>query len=361
MINNRKVFIIAEAGVNHNGSMEIAKEMIDVARNVGADAIKFQSFKAENLLVKSAPKAAYQKKVTNPRESQFEMIKKLELSFENHRELFDYSRKKGILFLSTPFDLESLDLLTSRFKLPIIKIPSGEITNPLLLLKVAQLKRKVILSTGMSNLGEIEDALSVLAFGFLKLPDNPSTENCRRALQSSVGKKALREKVTLLHCTTEYPASYKDVNLRVMETLKLAFELEVGLSDHSNGIAIPIAAVALGAKVIEKHFTLDRSLPGPDHKASLIPGELEMMVSGIRAVEDGFGSSQKIPAPCEEKNMVIARKSLVALRKIRTGEQFTKENLGVKRPGSGISPMQFWHFIGREASKKYFKDQLISE
>ncbi|MFA4133389.1 MULTISPECIES: N-acetylneuraminate synthase [unclassified Brevibacillus] len=353
------VFIIAEAGVNHNGSVEMAKQLILAAANAGADAVKFQTFKSEKVISKFAEKASYQKSTTGSDESQLEMVKKLELSAEAHYELMAYCDQCNIQFLSTPFDMESVDLLVEKMKVTLLKIPSGEITNGPLILKIAQTGLPVILSTGMATLGEIEQALSVLAFGYTVTNQSPSLQAFHNAFLSKAGQKALKEKVQLLQCTTEYPSPYEDVNLNAMNTMFHAFGLPVGLSDHTEGIAIPIAAVARGAIVIEKHFTLDKRLPGPDHKASLEPEELKAMVKSIRQVEVAIGSSLKTPAPSEIKNKEIARKSLVAARNIRSGETFTEENLMCKRPGNGISPMYYWEMIGQVAKKDYQEDEVI--
>lgn len=353
-----KSYIIAEAGVNHNGSLEMARRLVEVAAEAGADAVKFQTFRAEKLVSRSAPKAEYQTRTTGSEESQFEMIRKLELDEAAHADLIEHSRRCGIQFLSTPFDLESVDLLAGRFDLPLLKIPSGDITNAPLLLKAACTGKPVILSTGMSTLGEVEEALGVLAFGYGGGKD-PSQAAFRAAYASPGLREALAGKVTLLHCTTEYPAPLAEVNLKVMETLKGAFGLPVGYSDHTAGIAIPVAAVALGASVIEKHFTLDRTLPGPDHKASLEPGELREMVAALRAVELALGSARKHPTPSELKNMAVARKSLVASRSLAAGETFSCGNLGVKRPGGGISPMQYFDLLGRRAAGDLAEDEQV--
>ncbi|HHY20996.1 MAG TPA: N-acetylneuraminate synthase, partial [Bacilli bacterium] len=297
----KKTFIIAEAGVNHNGSLQMAKELIDVATEAGADAVKFQTFRAGELASEVAPKAEYQLETTSSSESQFEMLKKLELTVEAHQELIDYCREKNIQFLSTPFDFPSVKLLTETFDLPIIKIPSGEITNAPLLLEIAKTKRKIILSTGMSTLGEIEQALSVLAYGLTSDCVTPSLEAFNDAFCSTEGQEALIKYVSLLHCTTEYPTPFSEVNLRVIDTLAQAFGLPVGFSDHTVGITAPIAAVARGATIIEKHFTLDRNLPGPDHKASLEPRELTGMVKAIRETELALGQPYKIPTVSEQK------------------------------------------------------------
>ena len=330
-----KTFIIAEAGVNHNGSIETAKKMIDEAANFGADAVKFQSFKAEKLVSKLAQKAEYQLETTDKSESQYEMIKKLELDVDAHQELLDYCNKKGIQFLLSPFDLESIDLL-NELGLEIFKIPSGEIINLPYLEKIGKLNKSVILSSGMSDIGEIEDALDVLI-------ENGTKKN----------------KITVLQCNTEYPTPYEDVNLKGMITIKNAFKVKIGFSDHTPGIEIPIAAVALGAEVIEKHFTLDKNMEGPDHKASLEPNEFAEMVKSIRNVEKALGSGIKKPSPSETKNIPIARKSIVAIKPIKKGELFTEDNIGIKRPGSGISPMRWYEIIGAVAQKIYSNDELI--
>lgn len=354
-----KVYIIAEAGVNHNGSLERAKEMVRAAAKAGADAIKFQTFKAENLVSKSAPKAAYQLHATNKKETQYEMLKRLQLDAAMHKELLQCCKEQNIEFLSTPFDSKSLALLAGDFHLPKIKIPSGEITNAPFILEIAQTQKPVILSTGMSFLGEIETALSVLAFGYLGNGGKPSLKVFEHAYSSDEGQLVLREKVTLLHCTTEYPALYAEVNLRCIDTLKRAFGLPVGYSDHTEGIAIPLAAAARGASVIEKHFTLDRNLEGPDHKASLEPNELESMVLGIRQIEQALGTGRKAPARSELKNKNIVRKSLVAKTAIQQGEVFTNGNITAKRPGSGISPFAYWDNLGKKAMKDYQKDEQV--
>ncbi len=333
----KKTFIIAEAGVNHNGSFELARKLIDVAVDAGADAVKFQTFNAEKVVSKYAPKAEYQKKTTTADESQLEMVKKLELDKVAHEELLAYCRTRNIQFLSTPFDLESIDLL-NKLGLEIFKIPSGEITNLPYLRKIGALKKEIILSTGMANLGEIEAALDVLTGAGAELKD-----------------------ITVLHCNTEYPTPFEDVNLRAMLTIKAAFPgVQVGYSDHTLGIEIPIAAVAMGATVIEKHFTLDKNMEGPDHRASLEPDELKVMVHAIRNIEKALGNGIKKPSPSELKNKPIARKSIVATRNIRKGEPFTEENLTVKRPGTGISPMRWDEVIGRKAEKDYQEDEEIS-
>jgi len=354
-------YIIAEAGVNHNGSIDMAKKLIDVAAEAGADIVKFQTFKAEKVISKNAPKADYQTQTTDKGESQLEMVRKLELDEAAHRTLIEHCRERHIEFLSTPFDFDSIDLLARTLNLSRLKIPSGEITNGPYLLRMAGTGKPVILSTGMSTLGEVETALGVLTFGYLHTGQKPSLAWFQEAYRSEAGRKILLGKVTLLHCTTEYPSPFKEVNLRAMATMRTAFGLPVGLSDHTPGIAAPIAAVALGACVIEKHFTLDKTLPGPDHKASLEPGELKAMVAAIRQVETALGDGRKIPSPAELKNRDIARKSLVAAKPIHKGELFTEENVAMKRPGSGLSPMSYWSLLNRNASKQYEQDELIHE
>lgn len=328
-----KVFVIAEAGVNHNGDIENAKKMIDIAVQAGADAVKFQTFKAEKLVCKTAEKAEYQKITTSAEENQFDMLKKLELTESMHEKLSEYCLQKGIQFLSTPFDVESIEYL-DRLGISIMKIPSGEITNYPYLKKIGHTKKKVIISTGMSELEEVEAAVKVLR-------DNGS------------------EDITVLHCNTEYPTPFLDVNLRAMITLKNKLGLDVGYSDHTPGIEVSIAAVALGATVIEKHFTLDKNMEGPDHKASLEPEELIVMVQAIRNVENALGTGIKSPSSSEKKNITIARKSIVAKRKIVKGELFSEDNLTTKRPGNGISPMRWNDIIGTYANRDYNIDELI--
>jgi N-acetylneuraminate synthase len=357
-----KTFIIAEAGVNHNGDMKLARALVDTASDAGADAVKFQTFKAEKLASRHATKADYQKKTTGSEGSQLEMLKKLELSEAQHEELINHCQKRKIQFLSTPFDFESLDLLLGRFQLPRIKISSGDLTNGPFLLAAAQAGKPLILSTGMATLDEVREALKVVAFGYLN-SGNVSQEKVfdsnNDILQNEKARKILAEKITLLQCVTNYPADFAEVNLRAMETLKEKFQVPVGLSDHTLGIAVPIAAVAMGAVLIEKHFTMDQNLPGPDHPASLSPDELKDMVTGIRQVELALGSSEKAPSSIELKNAIVARKSLVAARGIKKGEPFTRDNLTVKRPGNGVSPMNYWTYLGRSAEKNYEEDELI--
>ena len=359
MTPGNKTYIIAEAGVNHNGNIEIARQLVDVAAAAGADAVKFQTFKAGNVISKYAPKADYQKKTTAGTESQLDMVRKLELDEAAHLILIEHCQLRNIEFLSTPFDLASIDLLADKLNLPLLKIPSGEITNGPYLLHIARTGKPVILSTGMSSLGEIETALGVLAFGYLSASDQPSCENFFHTYCSSAGQNILAQKVTLMHCTTEYPAPFDEINLRALATMQTAFGLPVGLSDHTQGIAVSIAAVALGAKIIEKHFTLNKNLPGPDHKASLEPAELTAMITAIKQVEAALGNRQKVPMPSELMNRDIARKSLFAAVPIQKGEAFTLNNLTAKRPGNGLSPMQYWEVIGKRAKKDYDPDEPI--
>ncbi|HDZ5066284.1 TPA: N-acetylneuraminate synthase [Campylobacter jejuni] len=333
----KKTLIIAEAGVNHNGDVNLAKKLIEIAANAGADFVKFQSFKAKNCISIKAKKAAYQLKTTASDENQFQMVQKLELSPKAHQELISHANKCGIAFLSSPFDLESIELL-KELGLNIFKIPSGEITNLPYLKKIAKLNKKIILSTGMANLSEIEEALNVL---------------CKNGTK--------RQNITLLHCTTEYPAPFNEINLKAIQTLKDAFKLDVGYSDHTQGIHISLAAVALGSCMIEKHFTLDKNMPGPDHKASLNPDELKMLCTQIRQIEKAMGDGIKKASKSEQKNISIVRKSLVAKKDIPKGEKFNHENLTTKRPANGISAMRYEEFLGKIATKNYKKDELIRE
>jgi len=332
---NNRVFIIAEAGVNHNGSIDIAKKMIDVASDSGADAVKFQTFKAEKVVIKNAPKVQYQKDSLLDNDSQYEMLKKLELDLNAHQIISRYCEKKKIIFLSTPFDHQSIDLLESLdFK--IYKIPSGEITNLPYLRYIGSLSKKIILSTGMSSLKEVEDALSVLILS-----------------------GTLKENITILHANTMYPTPMKDVNLKAMITMKNHFNISVGYSDHTEGIEVDIAAVAMGASVIEKHFTLDKLMSGPDHKASLSPVELKSMVKAIRNIEQAIGHGKKIITPSEKENIGSVRRSITASTSIKKGEVLTEKNISVRRPASGISPMKWDEIIGSKAHKNYKLDDLI--
>ncbi len=356
---NRPAWVIAEAGVNHNGSLEMARRLIDAAVAAGADAVKFQTFRATELVCRKAPKADYQLQTTDSDESQFDMLKRLELDQTAHEELIDYCKEQGILFLSSPFDSESLAMLVDEFSLPLLKLGSGELTNAPLLLQAAQSGTSLILSTGMATLDEIEIALGVLACGYTCRSASPSAAAFRDAFKSEKGQAALQKRVVLLHCTTEYPTPPEEVNLLAMETLKEKFHLPVGLSDHTPGIVAAIAAAARGAVIIEKHFTLDRALPGPDHKASILPGELRSLVAAVKEVALLLGSAAKAPAQAELKNIAVARKSLVAAEDIRRGEHFTAENLCVKRPGTGIPPIHYWEWLGRRAERDFAQDEVI--
>jgi N,N'-diacetyllegionaminate synthase len=331
------VIIIAEAGVNHNGSIDLAKKLIDTAVNAGVDFVKFQTFKSESLVSKSAKKASYQIENTNDTsESQLQMLKKLELTREQHYEIVSYCKEKNISFFSTAFDIESLEFL-KELGLSMVKIPSGEITNLPYLRKAAELFSEIIISTGMSTMNDIEQAVNV----FLKAGHNQNN-------------------ISIMHCNTEYPTEMKDVNLLAMKTIQLKFSTKVGYSDHTLGTEVPIAAVALGAKIIEKHFTLDRNLPGPDQLASLEPNELKFMVDSIRNIELAIsGSGEKLPNESERKNIEIARKSIVAKTNILKGEVFSEKNITTKRPGNGISPMQWDNVIGKIANKNFSEDDLI--
>jgi len=354
-----RAFIIAEAGVNHNGSLDLAHRLVEAAASAGADAVKFQTFRADALVSRTAPKARYQLRTTAEAESQHEMIRRLELDAAAHEQLVSHCAQAGIEFLSTPFDAASLDMLVVRLGISRIKISSGDITNAPFLLQVARTGKPVILSTGMSTLGEVESALGVLAFGFTGESATPSPGRFEAAFASAVGQEALRSRVVLLHCTTEYPAPFAEVNLRAMDTLASAFGLPAGYSDHTRGISVAIAAAARGAAVIEKHFTLDRAMPGPDHAASLQPDELTQLVQSIREVEAALGSPLKHPTDSEMGNRAVARKSLVAARDIRKGEVFSPETLGVKRPGDGLSPFRYWEWLGRPAGRDFASDEGI--
>lgn len=330
-----KTVIIAEAGVNHNGDMALARRLIDVAAEAGVDWVKFQTFSAERIATRTAAKAGYQNRTVGEGESQYEMLRRLELSREMHEALIDHCRAAGVAFLSTGFDIPGIELLR-ELGVTLFKIPSGEITNLPYLRHIGGLGGEVILSTGMADLGEVEAALRVL--------EEAGTP---------------RGRITVLHCTTEYPAPLEEVNLRAMRSMGEAFGVAVGYSDHTPGIEIPIAAAALGATVIEKHFTLDRTLPGPDHMASLEPEELRAMVRGIRNVERALGDGVKRPSPSERGNRAAVRKSLVAAVAIRAGEPFSEENLTVKRPGTGVSPMRWDEIMGRPAPRDFAVDELI--
>jgi len=334
-LNQNKVFIIAEAGVNHNGSLETAKKMVVAAKCAGADAIKFQTFTADNIAIQAAPKAKYQKSTGKKNESQHAMLKKLELSQLAHKELIKYCAKNRIIFLSSPFDLESIDLL-GKLGLGLFKIPSGEITNLPYLKRLGALRKKIILSTGMSNLAEIKEAMNTLI---------------------KAGTK--RQNITVLQCNSAYPSPMRDVNLKAMLTIAKSCVVKTGYSDHTLGLEVPIAAAAMGATIVEKHFTLNKNMPGPDHKMSLDPKEFKRMVDAIRNIEKALGNGIKKVSPSECKNRLIARKSIVAKRDIGKGERFNKENITLKRPGSGLSPAAWGKVIGRIAPRKFKKDEFI--
>ena len=334
-MNSQHITIIAEAGVNHNGSMATAKKMIDAAVDAGADLVKFQTFKAETLITETAEKAEYQKNLTEDSESQFEMLKKLELNRDKHEELILYCGQKNIQFLSTAFDHDSIDLL-AELNIPFFKIPSGDITNLPYMRHVGRMGKPVVMSTGMATLEEVQIAMNVLL---------------------EVGVK--KDDLTILHCNTEYPTPMPDVNLRAMLTIRDELGVNVGYSDHTLGIEVPVAAVAMGACVIEKHFTLDRNMPGPDHAASLEPDELKSMVSAIRNIEQALGYGEKKPSPSETNNIVVVRKSIVAKKDIKKGEVLSDSNLDTKRPGTGISPMEWDAYIGKFADREYQTDELI--
>ena len=334
-MNKQSTIIIAEAGVNHNGSIDTAKKMIDVAAEAGADYVKFQTFKAETLVTKTAEKAEYQKSVTDKSDTHYNMLKKLELDKSAHFKLIKYCKQKNIRFLSTAFDIESIELL-AELEIPIFKIPSGEITNLPYLAHIGKIKKPIIMSTGMSTSADINSALDIL-------------------FQAGLQK----DQITLLHCNTEYPTPMKDVNLKAMITIEKKFGVNIGYSDHTLGIEVPIAAVAMGAKVIEKHFTLDKEMSGPDHLASLEPHELKAMVDAIRNIERAMGDGKKRISKSERKNIPIVRKSIVAKKQINKGDLFTNQNLTVKRPGTGISPMEWDSIIGTVVDRDYQKDDLI--
>lgn len=355
-----RVEIIAEAGVNHNGSVQLGKELIDAAAAAGCDVVKFQTYKAELSIAPTARKARYQLNSTDAAEGQLEMSRKLELSTGETAELAEHARGANIAFASSPFDAPSADFLVNEVGVPFVKVPSGEITNAPLLLHLARLGSRLYMSTGMSTLADVEDALAVLAFGYARAPvASPGSVAFRKAYVSQAGQNALRERVTLLHCTSSYPADPESVNLTAIATLKRSFGLPVGYSDHTTGIDITTAAVATGAQVVEKHFTTSRALPGPDHSASLEPDELERMVRAIRRVEAALGVGVKLPNEDEVDNAERVRKSICAARPIPSGEAFSEENLAVKRPGEGLSPMRFWDLVGTRARRSYEKDEMI--
>lgn len=357
-----RTFVIAEAGVNHNGDLALAEKLVDVAAASGADAVKFQTFQAARLVSKHARKAAYQERTTGEDESQLAMIEKLELPEAHHHVLKARAVAKNIAFLSTPFDEESVDLLT-KVGVDRLKVSSGDLTNGPLLERIAAVGLPVVLSTGMGDLGEVEEALDRLAAGYLAHAGaGLALGQSRKRLSHRPDARVLLERnLTILHCTTEYPAPPSQVNLRAMQTLKDAFGLPIGYSDHTAGIAVSLAAVALGATLIEKHFTLDKNLPGPDHAASLTPPELDELVSGIRVIEAALGDGRKRPTEAEIPNIAVARRSIVAKKAIAAGEVLTRENLVLKRPGTGISPMRLDELLGKRALRAYEEDELIDK
>lgn len=360
MTDTLHVTVIAEAGVNHNGKLDLALALVDAAADAGADVVKFQTFRADQLVTSSAKQADYQIRNTGVASSQLDMLKALELDDTAHRRLLARCRERDIAFLSTPFDHLSLDLLVDGLGLKTLKVGSGDLTNAPMLFAMARRHCAVILSTGMATMGEIEEALGVLAFGYTA-QGAPDRGKFRKAFDSKDGKKALHDHVTILHCTSDYPAIDSEINLKAMDSLAEAFGLPVGLSDHSEGISVSIAAVARGAAMIEKHLTLDRGMPGPDHVASIEPKAFATMVAGIRQVERALGDGRKQPMPSELKTIPVARKSLAARVAIRRGEAFSDHNVCVKRPGQGMSPGLYWDLIDRRASRDYAADELLDE
>lgn len=354
-------FVISEAGVNHNGDLDKAFGLVEASADAEADAVKFQTFRADQLTTKAAQQSQYQKTNTGIEESQQDMLRRLELSFDDHIAVRDLCEKRGVEFMSTPFDLDSATFLVNELGVTRMKVGSGDLTNGPMLLHTARLGQPIILSTGMGSLADIEAALGVLAFGLIaEKSAAPSTQAFREALTSREGRAAVKRMISVLHCVTDYPAQMQAVNLRAMNTISDAFfGIPVGYSDHTLGITIPIAAVARGACVIEKHITLSRDLPGPDHRASLEPAEFTAMVQGIRDVESALGDGAKLPHVSEVQNIAVARRSLTVSQDVKDGEAFTADNLGTKRPGTGISPMLYWDYLGREATRDYEVDELV--
>lgn len=352
------VFVIAEAGVNHNGSLDLALQLVDVAADAGADAVKFQTFRAEALVTRRARKAAYQVTNTGSDGDQMEMLRRLELSREDHDAVVAHCRKRGVGFMSTAFDMDSLSYLAG-LDMPAVKIPSGDITYGPMLLAAARLGKPLIVSTGMSTLADIEAALDVIAFALTREGEPSGRRDLEGVRSEPEGQAALRERVTLLHCVTEYPAPPSEVNLNAMGTMAAAFGLPVGYSDHTLGVSVSIAAVALGATVIEKHFTLDRHMEGPDHSASLEPDDLRLLVESIRTVGSALGSGLKQPSRTESANRLVARRAIVAARPIPAGSPVTAADLTAKRPADGLSPMAVWDLIGRPAVRDFDKDEPL--
>lgn len=356
-----KTYIIAEAGVNHNGSLELAKELVLVAKDAGADAVKFQTFKAETLVTKEAQQADYQVENLGEATSQYAMLKKLELTFDEFVELHAFCDEQNIAFLSTPFDFESVDFLLDQLAMQTVKIPSGELTNSPFIHYIATKQRPIILSTGMATVDEIHEALAFIAYGLAYPQQSVDTTEVEAFYKTLIAKELLQKYVTVLHCTTQYPAPVHSINLKAMDAIRTTFQVPIGFSDHSEGIIIPIGAVVMGATVIEKHFTLDKKMEGPDHVASLNPQELKTMVQGIREIEEALGDGVKEPTAVELQNRQPARKSLVAKKAIQVGEVFSVMNLTVKRPGNGIAPSKYWGYIGKTATKNYAEDAMIDE
>lgn len=355
-----KTVIIAEAGVNHNGDLGMALKLVDKAAEAGADYVKFQTFRATELASANAKKANYQTRTTDETENQLDMLLRLELSLEDHQAIMARCAEKGVQFLSTPFDIDSLSLLTEVFSLSEIKLGSGELTNAPLLLQAGRSGVRIILSTGMGSLAEVEEALGVLAFAMCREGQPKGRADFAKVLLDPEVWPVLAERVTLLHCTTEYPAAVEDTNLNAMETLRRAFGVKVGYSDHTVGEAVSLAAVALGASALEKHFTLDRKLPGPDHAASLEPEELSQLIRNVRAVEGALGNGIKQPGCAEINNRAVARKSLLAARDLAEGQTLTLGDIAVKRPGDGISPMSLWDILGLKLRQSTMKDEIIN-
>jgi len=356
----RRTIIIAEAGVNHNGDCARALALVEAAKRAGADIVKFQSFRADKLATAEAVKASYQQATTGAEQSQLEMLRALELSGDDELRIAAACKAADITYMSTPFDADSATHLVKRIGVSTLKVGSGDLTNAPLLLHLARFRLPIILSTGMATLAEVEQALGVIAFGSRRDTNaQPAPADFAKILLDRDTWAELRSKVTLLHCTTEYPAEPASINLRAMATLSNAFGLPVGFSDHSRGIHVATAAVALGATMIEKHLTLDRNLPGPDHRASIEPDELTAMIASIRDVELALGDGRKVPAPEEIANRVVARRSLVATGAIRSGEPFSEQNLGDKRPGNGIPPLAYWAYLGKKADRDYAANEAL--
>lgn len=360
LFDSNKVYIIAEAGVNHNGQRNLAFELIDVAAAAGADAVKFQTFNAKLLASKNAPKAEYQKHRTDAAESQFAMLKTLELPRDWHFELQAYAKKKGVEFLSTAFDADSLAFLL-EMDMPVFKIPSGELTNGPLLWQFARTRKPLILSTGMATLSEVEQGLAIIAHALNASTEPANINEVWHCWSKPESRNSLSNHVTLLHCTSQYPTPFNEVNLRGMDTLAAAFNLEVGYSDHTEGILIPVAAVARGAKVIEKHFTIDRNLPGPDHKASLEPSELKQMVSNIRSLQAVFGDGSKTPQASEWDTRIAARQQVVAARTLSAGSILTRSDLTTARSGHGLLPTELWGLVGQTIERAYEAGEVIEK